>query len=161
MGERAGTSVSAYDARASRRSISKQVHYFRTKAKISVIRSGGIGGDGQQATTLAEWPCNTIIGSLNSPVEQLVQFVQHYQDAQLSLERLNEVHTQPDEEQAVNLLTGLPTEQGISFRNVSFTYPGAGNDPVLTNINLVIPQGKVTAIVGSSGSGKTTLLKLL
>ncbi len=50
---------------------------------------------------------------------------------------------------------------GITFRDVSFTYPGAGNEPVLTNINLVIPEGKVTAIVGSSGSGKTTLLKLL
>ncbi|MBO0933601.1 peptidase domain-containing ABC transporter [Fibrella aquatilis] len=102
-----------------------------------------------------------IIGQLNSPVEQLVQFTQHYQDAQLSLERLNEIHTQPDEEQSVNLLTSLPAEQGISFRNVSFTYPGAGNDPVLTNINLTIPEGQVTAIVGSSGSGKTTLLKLL
>ena len=102
-----------------------------------------------------------IIGQLNSPVEQLVQFTQHYQDAQLSLERLNEIHTQPDEEQSVNLLTSLPTERSISFRNVSFTYPGAGNDPVLTNINLTIPEGQVTAIVGSSGSGKTTLLKLL
>ena len=102
-----------------------------------------------------------IIGQLNSPVEQLVLFTQHYQDAQLSLERLNEVHTQPDEEQSGALLTSLPTELGISLRNVSFTYPGAGNEPVLKNLNLSIPAGKVTAIVGSSGSGKTTLLKLL
>jgi ATP-binding cassette subfamily B protein len=45
--------------------------------------------------------------------------------------------------------------------NVSFTYPGAGNEPVLQNIDLKIPKGKTTAIVGVSGSGKTTLLKLL
>jgi ATP-binding cassette subfamily B protein len=47
------------------------------------------------------------------------------------------------------------------LKNVSFTYNGAGNEPVLKNINLTIPQGKITAIVGTSGSGKTTLLKLL
>ena len=49
----------------------------------------------------------------------------------------------------------------IIFKNVSFTYPGAGNEPVLKNIDLHIPKGKTTAIVGVSGSGKTTLLKLL
>lgn len=55
----------------------------------------------------------------------------------------------------------LPNDKSILINNLSFTYPGAGNDPVLRNINLAIPQGKVTAIVGVSGSGKTTLLKLL
>ena len=55
----------------------------------------------------------------------------------------------------------LPTVHSIHIRNLSFTYPGAGNEPVLKNINLTIPQGKVTAIVGMSGSGKTTLVKLL
>ena len=55
----------------------------------------------------------------------------------------------------------LPTEHNIQLKDVSFTYPGAGNEPVLKNINLTIPQGKVTAIVGMSGSGKTTLVKLL
>jgi ATP-binding cassette subfamily B protein len=49
----------------------------------------------------------------------------------------------------------------IKFQGVSYTYPGAGNTPVLNNINLELPFGKTTAIVGMSGSGKTTLLKLL
>ncbi|MBX9782071.1 MAG: ABC transporter ATP-binding protein/permease [Chitinophagaceae bacterium] len=49
----------------------------------------------------------------------------------------------------------------VALQNLSFTYPGAGNEPVLKNINLQIPKGKTTAIVGTSGSGKTTLLKLL
>lgn len=52
-------------------------------------------------------------------------------------------------------------KQGIFLKNVSFRY-GAPNTPlILKNINLFIPEGKVTAIVGSSGSGKTTLLKIL
>jgi ATP-binding cassette subfamily B protein len=49
----------------------------------------------------------------------------------------------------------------ITFNSVSFAYNGAGNEPVLRNIDLSIPAGKTTAIVGVSGSGKTTLLKLL
>jgi ATP-binding cassette, subfamily B, bacterial len=103
-----------------------------------------------------------IMGQLNGPVEQLISFVQHYQDAQISLERLNEIHEQPNEESADKPLTNtLPLHRDIVLKNVSFTYPGAGNDPVLTDISLHIPQGKVTAIVGMSGSGKTTLLKLL
>ena len=103
-----------------------------------------------------------IIGQLNSPVEQLIGFVQSAQDAKISLERLNEIHELEDEEPENKvLLTHLPENKGIQFSNLEFTYPGAGNEPVLKNINLFIPEGKVTALVGMSGSGKTTLLKLL
>lgn len=106
-----------------------------------------------------------IIGQLNSPVEQLVQFMQQWQDAQMSLERLNEIHELEDESPAIFnkgiLIPASLTQKSIVIKDLTFTYPGAGNEPVLKNINLHIPEGKVTAIVGSSGSGKTTLLKLL
>ncbi len=109
-----------------------------------------------------------IIGQLNSPVEQLIGFVQQAQDAKISLERLNEIHQLEDEENSSSkisirgsLVNGLTGNKSIQFNNLSFTYTGAGNEPVLRNINLYIPEGKVTAIVGMSGSGKTTLLKLL
>lgn len=103
-----------------------------------------------------------IIGQLNSPVEQLIGFTQQLQDAKISLERLNDIHTLDDEEPVnTNLNHHLPQEHGIYIKNLSFTYPGAGNEPVLKNISLEIPKGKVTAIVGMSGSGKTTLIKLL
>ena len=161
-----------------------------------------------------------IIGQLNSPIEQMIGFVQSLQNAKISMDRLNEIHTIEDEEpEEKNLLRELPLnfqrqiaggkndltpnpspkERGfehsaiflnhhqseeflisevsvgmassfgggreevasVSFQNVSFTYPGAGNEPVLKEINLKIPKGKTTAIVGVSGSGKTTLLKLL
>ncbi len=103
-----------------------------------------------------------IIGQLNSPVEQLIGFMQSAQDAKISLERLNEIHEKEDEEPADKpKLHYLPSPRTFNIKNLSFQYPGAGNDPVLKDINLVIPEGKVTAIVGASGSGKTTLLKLL
>ncbi len=103
-----------------------------------------------------------IIGQLNGPVEQLIGFTQQAQDARISLERLNEIHQVEDEEpKDKQFVTHLPPDKSISINNLSFTYAGAGNEPVLRNINLHIPEGKITAIVGMSGSGKTTLLKLL
>ncbi len=103
-----------------------------------------------------------IIGQLNGPIEQLIGFTQQAQDAKISLERLNDIHSLADEEPAhITLNHYLPPIHSIYLKNISFTYPGAGNDPVLNKITLEIPQGKVTALVGMSGSGKTTLLKLL
>ncbi len=103
-----------------------------------------------------------IIGQLNGPVEQLIGFSQQAQDARISLERLNDIHTLEDEEPAHRQFShSLPEKQGIHIKDLSFTYPGAGNEPVLKKINLTIPQGKITAIVGMSGSGKSTLVKLL
>lgn len=109
-----------------------------------------------------------IIGQMNSPVSQLISFFRSLQDAKLSLSRLNEVQNHPEEELEAHVRLasreymdrkGLPN--GISFKNVSFQYEGPQSHFVLKNINLFIPEGQVTAIVGASGSGKTTLLKML
>jgi ATP-binding cassette subfamily B protein len=103
-----------------------------------------------------------IIGQLSSPIEQFVGFMQSSQDAKISLERLNDIHNLADENtDTQTYLQTLATNTTINLQNVSFAYPGAGNEPVLKAINLLIPQGKTTAIVGTSGSGKTTLIKLL
>jgi ATP-binding cassette subfamily B protein len=103
-----------------------------------------------------------IIGQLNSPVEQLIQFTQQAQDAKISLERLNEIHQLEDEEPNDKAFkNNLSGSQNIQLSNLNFTYAGAGNNPILKNINTVFPAGKVTAIVGMSGSGKTTILKLI
>ena len=102
-----------------------------------------------------------IIGQLNAPVSQFISFVQQTQDARISLERLNEIHERPDEEPAgVEKIREVPPLADLELRNVSFHYEGEYDD-VLKDVSLLIPGGKVTAIVGASGSGKTTLLKML
>lgn len=92
-----------------------------------------------------------IIGQLNSPIEQLIGFMQQAQDAKLSLERLNEIHSLEDEEpKQHNLQNFLPENKTIHLQNQNNTYIGAGNEPVLKNINLSIPDKKTTAIVGTA-----------
>ena len=103
-----------------------------------------------------------IIGQMNSPINQLVGFFRGLQDARLSLDRLNEVQNHPEEEQEGQLkLIQSANQNGIKIENLSFQYEGPHSPFVLKNINLEIPESKITAIVGASGSGKTTLIKLL
>jgi len=103
-----------------------------------------------------------IIGQLNAPILDIVNFTQQWQNAKLSLERLSEIHSKKDEEQvAIKLHSELSKNISFKIKDLSFEYNSGGANPVLKNINCVIPANKITAIVGSSGSGKTTLLKLL
>jgi len=103
-----------------------------------------------------------IVGMVSNPVESLLAFMQSYQDAKISMERLNEIYeTEEEEDIRKDYLTKLPNDRTIELRNLTFRYYGAGNDPVFTKLNLTFPSGRTTAIVGASGSGKTTILKLL
>ena len=106
-----------------------------------------------------------IIGQLNSPVEQLIQFIYSWQDVSISLDRMNEIHTETNEENMGRMKKNY-TEKSINahslvLKDLSFKYDIYSPKEILSNINLCIPNGKVTAIVGASGSGKTTLIKLL
>ncbi|WP_231940388.1 peptidase domain-containing ABC transporter [Filimonas lacunae] len=130
-----------------------------------------------------------IVGQMNSPLDQIILFIKSIQDAKISLDRLNEIHSKPEEENSEDLIgyneNSWPREpengsdslylshelftksirknsgEGIVIQNLSFKYGSPKSPLVLKNINMHIPKGKITAIVGASGSGKTTLLKLL
>jgi len=103
-----------------------------------------------------------IVGALNGPVNSLIGFIRQWQDAKISLERLNEIHRKEDEDGTEGgRLAGLPAGRDIEFRNVTFSYSGSMRDSVISNLDITIPAGKVTAIVGASGGGKTTLVKLM
>lgn len=78
--------------------------------------------------------------------------------AKISIERLQKfLEVKPEKVSSIEKLR-LPPE--IFLKNVSYTYPQK-KLPVLENLTLSIPAGKITAITGESGAGKSTLLKLL
>ena len=103
-----------------------------------------------------------IIGQLNAPVSQFISFAREYQDANISMERLGEIHNREDEEpNGQNRIHDIPEDADLEFSGVTFQYEGPHSPKVLDNISLKVPHGKVTAIVGASGSGKTTMMKMM
>lgn len=104
---------------------------------------------------------SSIVGSLNGPILQLINFIREVQDAKISLARLSEIHEKEDEtQQSATQTHDIPKDADIVIKDLGFRYIGSDVN-VLENLNLTIPANKVTAIVGTSGSGKTTLMKLL
>ncbi|MFC7870213.1 ABC transporter ATP-binding protein [[Kitasatospora] papulosa] len=95
-----------------------------------------------------------------APVQQLSQVFDGYQQASVSLGRIQELLREPtstadhDEPQAVTSLRGE-----IAFEDVSFAY--TGEEEALTGIDLRIPAGQTVAFVGETGAGKSTLVKLV
>lgn len=102
-----------------------------------------------------------VIGQLNYPINQLMNFIYTIQDVKISLERINEIHLSDNEETNNNKIKSFENNQDIIFDNVNFKYDPHSSKKTIDNISLNIPSGKVTAIVGASGSGKTTLIKLI
>ena len=104
---------------------------------------------------------SSIVGNLNGPIVQLINFIREAQDAKISLARLSEIHEKEDEVQNDDEKTNdIPENADLILKDLSFRYIGSDVN-VLDNLNLTIPSNKITAIVGTSGSGKTTLMKLL
>lgn len=81
--------------------------------------------------------------------------------AAVSGDRIGEVLTTESSvavpEHPVTTLEGTGT---VRFDGVSFSYPGA-EQPVLRDLDFIVPRGQTTAVIGSTGSGKTTMVNLL
>ena len=103
-----------------------------------------------------------IIGQLNTPIEQLMNFIYSLQDVKISLERINEIHEMKNEETNTNVFTTFQdTDKSLRLKLVDFKYDPHALNKTLDAVRFDVPEGKVTAIVGTSGSGKTTIIKLL
>jgi ATP-binding cassette subfamily B protein len=117
----------------------------------------------EQITLGAMLAITYICGQMNTPVLQLAEFIRTGQNALFSLQRMEEVHreTAEDAPDAPDWLPDQVSGKDIRIEQMSFQYGLRSSPYVLKDIQLTIPAGKVTAIVGTSGSGKTTLIKLL
>jgi ATP-binding cassette subfamily B protein len=152
------TSLSSLRIEQSQRSGAVFINEAKNAVITFVVAQAVITGDMTLGMLVA---IQYIVGQLNSPLNQFVEFIRSLQEARISLERMNEIHIRQDEEDMREKITLLPEYGDLLMENVSFKYDGPHSPPVLQNVNLYIPKGKTTAIVGSSGSGKTTLIKLL
>ncbi|MGG8496979.1 peptidase domain-containing ABC transporter [Tenacibaculum sp. TC6] len=102
-----------------------------------------------------------IIGQLKGPVSEVVNFISSYQLAMISYLRMAEVDRIEEEEtEEIASNTFFPSLNTLTLNNVSYKYHQNGRY-VISNVNIKIPEGKITAIVGASGSGKSTLLKII
>ncbi len=63
-----------------------------------------------------------------------------------------------EEENTENGSDFAPAAADITLKDVTFSYR---ESPVIDHVSVVIPKGKVTAIIGPNGSGKSTLIKLI
>lgn len=102
-----------------------------------------------------------ILGQLSGATSSIIGFITSAQETKLALDRIDDIYQRPDEDNERKTAPPVPLRQGLRLSGVSFKYPGSFNPFVLHHVDLTIPAGKVTAIVGASGSGKTTLMKLL
>ena len=82
--------------------------------------------------------------------------------AQASAERIGEVlDSEPEIQNRPDALTTFIPQGRIAFENVTFSYNGDKQDPVLKGLSFVAEPGQTVAILGATGSGKSTLVNLI
>ncbi|MEW2389737.1 ABC transporter ATP-binding protein [Streptomyces venezuelae] len=100
-----------------------------------------------------------------APVQQLSQVFDGYQQASVSLGRIQELLQEPTSTKAADEpLEVLSLRGEIAFEDVDFAYAATGEgDPeeALSDVRLRIPAGQTVAFVGETGAGKSTLVKLV
>ncbi|MEV8031939.1 ABC transporter ATP-binding protein [Streptomyces sp. NPDC086182] len=98
-----------------------------------------------------------------APVQQLSQVFDGYQQATVSLGRIQELLREPTSTRAAAEPLAVPSLRGeIAFEDVDFAYgPADEAEEALSAVSLRIPAGQTVAFVGETGAGKSTLVKLV
>ncbi len=100
-----------------------------------------------------------LVNKIQSPARSLTKLVPAFVSVFTAAERLMELEENPLEEQGTPIELDAPC--GIRFSDVSFAYPDAATQPVISRLTFDFRPGSCTAILGETGAGKTTLVRLL
>lgn len=112
---------------------------------------------GKESLSISSFILFLLLGvGMTKPLVKLIESSDIYLKTQSGLNRIGSILDKPGIIEPSRSKT--PDGLEITFEDVSFGY---GDKRVIHNLNLVIPEGKVTALVGASGSGKSTLAKLI
>ncbi|MFE2354755.1 ABC transporter ATP-binding protein [Streptomyces parvulus] len=138
------------------------VQLLSSGAAAAVLIVGGGRIDDATLTTGALVAYLLYIDLFFAPVQQLSQVFDGYQQASVSLGRIQELLREPTSTRAAEKPAEVTSLDGdIAFEDVRFSYGGAEADAALTGIDLRIPAGQTVAFVGETGAGKSTLVKLV
>lgn len=130
-------------------------------ATVAVIYFGGIRAQaGSGISTGGVIAVLQYIGMISNALISISWTLAWLPKVKVSMRRLNEIHSSPDEETIPEGEGEVPNGFDIKIRNLSFTYPDSTKN-VLENLSLSIKQGEHIALIGGTGSGKSTLIKLL
>lgn len=137
------------------------VGVFTTLIQVNVILVGGalIASGRMNISDLVTFLL--YIGVFSEPIKTLVDFTEQFQNGYTGFERFREImDIEPDIEDSPDAVELTDVQGHITFEDVSFRY-NENTDKVLNHVNLDVPAGAYTALVGASGAGKTTLCSLI
>ena len=130
-------------------------------ATVAVIYFGGIRAQaGSGISTGGIIAVLQYIGMITNAVISISWTLAWLPKVKVSMRRLNEIHSSPDEEKIPEGEGKIPNGFDLEIHNLSFTYPNSTKS-VIENISLSIKEGEHIALIGGTGSGKSTLIKLL
>lgn len=139
------------------------VQLLSAVATVSVLAVGAHRIDAGTLTTGALVAYLLYIDLFFAPVQQLSQVFDGYQQATVSLGRIQELLREPTSTKNAERPRDVPSLRGeIAFEDVDFAYGSADRPEVaLSDVRLRIPAGQTVAFVGETGAGKSTLVKLV
>jgi ATP-binding cassette subfamily B protein len=139
------------------------VQFLSSVAAAAVLIVGAARIDAGTLTTGALVAYLLYIDLFFAPVQQLSQVFDGYQQATVSLGRIQELLREPTSTRSADKPRAVESLRGeVAFEDVHFAY-GSADEPerALTGIDLRIPAGQTVAFVGETGAGKSTLVKLV